>query len=167
MSDRMSANICIGGQLAASSVPDLLQAIRDAGLSREWGDAAFKPATDEELLANLENGQIWLCDEESHGEFPELENACRKLRLPYTRYAEGGVETDAELVDWRPGMRKALTRIASNCDQSTIYVPAGEVRRALEHVKAGRTQQAQRILERLCPVIPELPPFEIIAPKPS
>jgi hypothetical protein len=161
----MSANICIGGQLPPSRIPDLLRAICDAGVSLEWGDAVFRPATGEELLAKLEEGQIWLCDEESHGEFPELEATCRKLGLPYTRYAEGGVETDAELVDWRPGMRKALTRIASNCDQSTAYVTTKDVERALKHLKAGRTEQARRILERLCPVIPALPPFEIVASK--
>lgn len=162
MSDRMSANISIGGQLAASSVPELLQAIRDAGLSLEWGDAAFKPATGEELLLDLEDGHIWLCDEESHGEFPELEATCRKLGLPYTRYSEGGVETDAELVDWRSGMSQPLSQIASSCDQAIIYVPAEDVRRALEHLKAGRTEQARRMLERLCPHIPELPSFEIV-----
>jgi len=161
MSERMSANISIGGQLPQPRVPDLLRAILEAGVSLGWGDAAFMPTTGEELLANLEDGRLWLCDEESHGEFEELEATCRELGLPYTRYSEGGVETDAELVDWRSGMSQPLSQIVSSCDQAIIYVPAEDVQRALEHLKAGRTEQARRMLERLCPDIPELPSFEI------
>lgn len=162
MSDRMSANISIGGQLAASSVPELLQAIRDAGLSLEWSDAVFKPATGDDLLANLDNGRIWLCDEESHGAFEELEATCRALGLSYTRYTEAGMETDAELVDWRPGMRKPQSQIASGCDQAILYVSQEDVRRTLEHFQAARIEPARRILKRLCPHIPKLPQFEIV-----
>lgn len=162
MSERMSANIIIGGKVPRSRVPDLLQAICNAGVSLEWGGAVFKPATTEELLANLDSGRLWLCDEESHGEFEELEATCRSLGLSYTRYAEGGVETDAELVDWRPGMRQPLSQIGSSCDQVILYVPVKDVRRALAHIKSGRTEQARGTLERLCPDIPEVPPLKIV-----
>lgn len=162
MSDRMSAYISIGGRLARSRVPELLKAITAAGVSLEWGDSFFTPASAKELLAFLHDGRLWLCDEQAlYGEFPNIEALCRRLRLPYTRYSEGKYEYDPEVVDWRPGMAEVLTRTASNYG-TTTYVPTEDVKKVLQHLEAGRVSKAKKLLRALCPEVPELPPFQIV-----
>ena len=55
MSDRMSAEIWIGGKVAASLVPALCRAITHERVSLEWGDASFCPTSAEELEACRKN----------------------------------------------------------------------------------------------------------------
>ena len=162
MSERLCAEIWIGGRLSRVQVPEFLKAVSEARVSLEWGDACFTPNTAEELLESLRDGRLWLCDDQaSYGEFPELESACRALGLSYRRHSEGKYEHDAEIVAWRPGMAEPLFRVGSNRNQSA-YVPVEEVARALKHLEAGRAGKAKKILRLLCPQVPELPPFEIV-----
>lgn len=157
MADRISASICIGGRLPRRKPGRFLAAIEQANVSLEWGDACYRPKTAEELLSSLEDGRVWVCDDEvAYGEFPDLEEACRRLKLPYTRYSEGKYEYDPEVADWRPRMRKVLSRMGTNNGFST-YLPTEDVEEALKYLEAGRIARAQ-----ICPQIPPVPPFEII-----
>lgn len=161
MSERYAASIEIGGRLSLKRLPRLLKAIAHARVASEWGDALFTPTSAEELLNALHEGRLWLCDDEARGgEFPDLEKVCRQLGLGYTRWTDAGTGGDAEVVEWRPGMSKPLCRIGSNAGKAT-FVPTDEVRKALAHLEAQRTGQAKALLRKLCPVIPELPPFVI------
>ncbi len=162
MSERLCAEIRIGGRLSRGQLPEFLKAVSKARVSLEWGDACFTPTTADELLESLRDGRLWLCDDQaSYGEFPELESACRALGLSYTRRSEGKYERDAEIVEWRPGMAEPLSRVGSNHSQSA-YVPVEEVAKALKHLEAGRAGKAKKILRTLCPQLPELPPFKIV-----
>lgn len=163
MSSRFCASIRIGGQIKRSSVEPLLKEIRAAALSLEWGDAPFMPQNADELMAGRKDKHLWLCDEQAdYGEFPELETACRKLGLAYCRHSEASFDCDAELADWRPGMKKPLVRPGSNINSHDSYVPIEAVRKAIALLKAGEPQKALHALQQLCPKIPELPPFEIV-----
>lgn len=162
MSDRIAAHITIGGRLPRSQLPELLKAITEADVATDWGDAFFQPQTEEQLLSGLMKGRLWLCDQESRdGYFPDLEETCCKLGLPFTRCCESRYEYDAEVVDWRPAMKKPLVRVGSNV-RNVTYAAAGDVRKALRHLEAGRVGKAKTILRKLCPDIPKLPPFKII-----
>jgi len=162
MSDRIAAHITIGGEMPRAMLPLLLKAIVEAEGATEWGDAFFAPQDEDELLSCLMKNRLWLCDDESRdGAFPGLEDACRKLGLSYTRCCESRYEHNAEVVDWRPGMRKPLTRAGSVTSQ-LIYVPETRVRKALAHLQAGRIGKATSLLRSLCPTVPELPPFKIV-----
>jgi hypothetical protein len=162
MSERYAAYISIGGDLPQSRVSELLEAIRNASISHEWGDTPFAPQSAGDLSKAVHKGRLWLCDDQSrYGTFPELEAACRKLGLSYTRWAEGYCQYDAELVDWRPGMRKPLVRVSSNASEAT-YVPTKSVMKALRHLEAGRVGKAKALLRRLCPTVPKLPPLMIV-----
>lgn len=162
MSDRFSAHIMIGGQLAKKRVPDLLQAITNAGVSFEWGESILQPTTEDELLQARHKGKLFFCDAEArYGEFPELEQACRTLGLPYTRYSEGKYEYDPLLTDWRPGMKKPMFHRSSNSSEA-IYVPAKAVKKALRHIEAGHVGKAKTLLRSLCLEVPKLPPFKIV-----
>ena len=90
MSARYTTWIRIGGTLERSKVDPLLNAITKAYVSLEWGDAPFAPDSADELAKACEGPWLWLCDQEAkYGEFPELEETCRHLGLPYTRFSEG------------------------------------------------------------------------------
>ena len=127
MSDRIAAHITIGGPLSRSRLPALLKAITEAEVATSWGDAFFQPQNEEQLLSALKSGHLWLCDDESRdGCFPDLEDACRKLGLSYTRLCVNRYEYDAEVVDFRPGMKKPLVRVGSNV-RNVTYVPEIQV----------------------------------------
>jgi len=90
-----------------------------------------------------------------------LEEVCRDLGLAYTRFCEAWCGYDAEIVDFRPGMKEPLIRTCSNEDSDIVLVDAGAVKEALTALEAGRHQEAIDKLRSLCPEIPDLPPFEI------
>lgn len=104
-----------------------------------------------------------MCDQEAkYGEFPELEKACRRLGLAHTRFTEGWCGSDAELLDWRPGMAKPLIRTVSNDDCERTFVATDSVREALAALEAGHVRKATNLLRKLCPEVPTLPAFEIV-----
>ncbi len=163
MSSYFCASIRIGGSIDRSKVERLLAAIREAGVSLEWGDATFAPRNADELLEAKQEACLWLCDERaSCGEFPELEAACRKLRLGYLRHSEASFDCDAERADWRLGMKKPIVRPSSNVNSHDTYVSTESVCKALKLYESGHAKEAIRSLRRLCPEIPELSPFEIV-----
>ena len=118
MSDRIPADIWIGGKIPASLVPALCSAIADEGVSLEWGDARVRPTGADDLTDALkENAQgvrlLWFCDDEaSCGEFDILESFLREHEIPFTRHSAGRYEYDPETVHFRPG--HGLTRCPTN-----------------------------------------------------
>ena len=162
MSERYAANIRIGGEIRHSRLPKLLEAIRTASISHEWGEPPFEPKSAEELATAIRDGHLFLCDDQTrYGEFPELETTCRELGLSYTRWCEGYCEYDAEVIDWRPGMNEPLCRTGSNSGDAT-FVPADEVRKALTHLESNHVGRARELLRKLCPHVPDLPTFRIV-----
>jgi hypothetical protein len=162
MSERYAASIKIGGEIRRSRLPVLLEAIRTASVSHEWGDACFEPTSAEDLVSAIRDGHLFLCDDQTrYGEFPELEAACRKLRLPYTRWSEGYCECNAEIVDWRRGMKKPLILTGSNSGDAT-FVPTDEVRKALRQLESNHIGRARELLRRLCADVPVPPAFKIV-----
>ena len=162
MADRFCAQITIGGRLTRRRLPRFLKAIADSRGSLEWGDAPFQPASADELTAALSAGRLVLCDDQARfGEFENLEAACRRLHLAYTRHSESRYEFEAELVDWRPGMREPIVRMCCSNSQN-VLVWADFVQEALDHLKARRYRKALTVLQWLLPTIPELPPLEIV-----
>ena len=163
MSAHYAAWVRIGGRIKRSKIEQLLKAIREASVSLEWGDAPFVPQTANELLAVRRDGHLWFCDDQARwGEFPELEAACRKLRLGYSRHTEGACDCDAERVDFRPAMREPLVRIGSNVNGDVTYVPAEAVRKTVALLEADQSEKALRALWKLCPDVSELPAFDIV-----
>ena len=81
MADRVSAQITIGGIIAASALPGLIAAIQDEGLSTEYDGGPFEPR-------ELVSGEaLTLCGHEvAWGTFRILEAFCRTHRLAYSRW---------------------------------------------------------------------------------
>ena len=117
MSDRIPAEIWIGGKVAASLVPDLCAAIIDEGVCLEWGGPRVDPTGPDDLIAAIKaNHQgvrlLWFCDEEaSCGEFDVLESFLQAHDDPVhsadrwplrIRSGEGGVPARS----WASGSRR-------------------------------------------------------------
>jgi hypothetical protein len=163
MSSRYAAWIRIGGTVDRASAGSLLNAVRQAWAKRDWNADPFQPSTIDELLEAREDGWLWLYDEEAkYGEFEGIERVCRELGLSYCRHTEAWCGDDAVLLDWRPGMEQPLVRTGSNDNSDVALVPEDPVRNALAALEAGDAPAATRILEDLCPQVPDLPPFEIV-----
>jgi len=162
VSARYSAWIRIGGSLDRSQADELIKAIRADYSRLDWGEPPFEPTTAEELIAARSDERLWLCDGEArYGEFDALESACRKLGLSYRRHTEAWCGEDAVLVDWHPSMTEPLVRPASNEDGDVVLVPEQEVHKALAALNSGEVAIATAMLRKLCPVVPEIPPFMI------
>ncbi len=163
MSARYTAWIRIGGTVERAKTESLLEAIRQAYVKVDWGEAPLEPTGPDDLLAVRSDERLWLCDEEAkYGEFPKLEETCRNLGLAYQRFCEGWCGYDAEITDWRPGMDEPLIRTCSNEDSEIVLVDASTVVEALTAIEEGRCQEAIGRLRSLCPQVPDLPPFEIV-----
>lgn len=162
MSERYAASIKIGGEIRRSRLPQLLEAIRTASVSHEWGEPPFELTSAEDLVNAIRDGHLFLCDDQTrYGEFPEVEAACRKLRLPYTVWSEGYCGYDASVVEWRPGMKKPVVRVGSNSNNAT-FVPTEEVCKVLKELESNHIGRARELLRRLCPNVPVLPAFQIV-----
>jgi hypothetical protein len=94
-----------------------------------------------------------------YGEFDTVESACRALGLSYRRHTEAWCGEDAILVDWRPGMTEPLVRMGSNEGGDEGLVSEERVCEALGFLEAGQTAEGIAALQKLCPAVPEVPPF--------
>lgn len=185
MSDRIPAEIWIGGKIAASVVPGLCAAIADEGVSLEWGDARVRPAGADDLTdAMKENAQgvrlLWFCDDEaSYGEFDILESFLREREIPFTRHSAGRYEYDPETVHGRPG--RGLTTCLTNAAAHPV-VEVAEITpvdklltAAIEQRQQGSDVDCwslvvtarQLLRDRLSADVPPLEPCEIEADGPT
>ena len=140
------------------------------------------PAYGKIFLGGTVTKKVWemLCDEEpgledfldedgeplcyenseaSYGQFDELEAACRKWGVPYTRYSEATPGDGAVMVYWHPGMTKPVEQCIDD-----VGIPCVDIRKAKAALKAlqkGKTDLAVKFLEYLCQEPPEPPPFKI------
>ena len=179
MSDRMAAEIWIGGKIPMSLVAALCAAISDEGVSLEWGDAPFRPSTADDFRQALRADDrgvylLWLCDEEAGGGvFEELEAFLREHEIAYTRQSTGHYEFDPEMVHFRPG--RPLDSLATNAAGQPV-VPASELppvadllAAALDSSKSDSAADSwslvrtarQLLQEQLPPALPPLETFEI------
>lgn len=179
MSEHLSAEIWIGGNIPESLVPELCAVITHEGVALEWGEGSFAPKTVQDLKTSLrQNDQsewlLWLCDDRaSWGQFESLEQFLREHGLAYSRRSEGRYEYDPELVEYRPGrgevslatnvagdpvvLAKDLTPVAHLLDAAIELGERDAGPRLLSLVET-----AQKLLrEQLTPDVPLLEPFSI------
>ncbi len=84
MADRVSAHIMIGGVLARSTYPRLIQAIEQDSPAIDWDGTPFNP---EDLPTDT---PLALMDHDvADGRFEEIEHVCRRHGLHYVRWSGG------------------------------------------------------------------------------
>ncbi|GMU20588.1 MAG: hypothetical protein AMXMBFR13_06850 [Phycisphaerae bacterium] len=162
MSDRMSAEIRIGGKVKRSHLPKLCEAIRAEGVSFDWGDAQVDDIAPENITQYVsEDGVLCFCDDQArYGEFEGLEAALVKLGIAFDRESEGKYEYDPEVRHYRPGEIDEVR--CTNHEGVPVIYPA-DVEKALKALKAGKIEKSIQMLEKLCPQAPSpLLQFEIV-----
>jgi hypothetical protein len=179
MSEHLSAEIWIGGNIPESLVPDLCAAITTEGVALEWGEGSFTPKTVQDLKTSLrQNDQgerlLWLCDDQaSWGQFEGLERFLREHGVAYSRRSEGRYEYDPELVEYRPGSGEvSLTTDAAGYPvvRAKDLTPVAHLLDAA--IELGEKDAGPRLLslmqtalkllrEQLTPDVPPLEPFSI------
>ena len=182
MSEHLSAEIWIGGNVPESIVPDLCAAITDEDVALEWGESPFQPRTTGDLETSLRENDnlerlLWLCDDRaSWGKFENLERFLREHQIPFTRRTEGRYEYDPEMVEYRPAFGE-IALAANHAGKPTVVAAKLE---PVEHlldaaIKLAQTDSGANIvslmqtaLELLRAQLPRrLPPLEPFSIEPT
>ena len=179
MSERMPAEIWIGGKVPAHLVAGLCSEIDAEGVCLDWGGAHFSPKTEEELLqARIDHdgaAVLYLCDEQaSWGRFDGLEAFLQEHGIPFTRRADGGAAYNGEIVEYRSGQDMVCIPIDADGQpvvDASVLRPVDELLTgALEQLQNGSTDKAEsllrdaqrQLLAQLPPVVTPLEPLEIV-----
>lgn len=177
MSERLSAEMWIGGKLESRFVPELCDAICAEGVLREWGGAAFEPATAEDLLEARKDlsgaAVVYVCSETANwGEFDELEAWLGEHGLAYRRRTGGSDCYDGELVEFRPG--RDIITLPTNAngrpvaDIETVQKAWYLLKETQQALRAGGnalksiSEATDLLASVLPPELPPLAPFEIV-----
>jgi hypothetical protein len=185
MSERMAAQIWIGGKVPARLVDELCGEIDAEGVTLDWGGACFAPKTGAELLnarVDCEGAAVlYLCDEQaSWGQFNSLEGFLQEHNIPFTRRNDGGAAYNGEIVEFRAGQDPLC--IPTDADGEavvdvSVLRPIDELLAgALEQLENGSMDKADRadkvasmlkdahgqLRAQLPPVVAPLEPFEIV-----
>jgi hypothetical protein len=163
MFERMAAEIAIGGDVPADVVPELIDEIKAQGVQVGWNKRPFKAKNANELLAlarkNGKASTLLLADHEATwGSFDLLEAFLVNHKIAFDRRSEGKFGFDAELVQYRPGMKKTLVRMTSQNKKLVI-----EVRALLPIKKAMRMNmpvKSEYLLDRL--IGPKISPLKAL-----
>ena len=179
MADCMPACIALGGKVPGRVVNQLCTAIQAEGLSLDWGDSPFAPASDVDLLnaRQEQNGALvlWLCDDQARwGRFGDLEAFLVKQQIEFDLQADGKYEFDPERVVYRPDLgplelaTDSTGRIVICADP--VQAAAEAFSTVLERARSGQLksflEQAEAALAdlrlALPPPYPQLTTFEIV-----
>lgn len=166
MSERMPAEIQIGGAVPASVVPALIEHISAENPFVSWEEVLFEATTGEELLALAKcdgrPGTLRLIDYEAvGGQFDDLEGFLVGDGIAFDRHCAAKYEYDAQLVQFRPGMDGPYVWLANQNGQP--HVALTDLVAVREALKTGKTEGALRALqEALGPEIPPLEPLQIV-----
>ena len=141
MSDRMAAEIWIGGKLPRS----LLEQFPISDLSLDWDNASVASSAEVDILAARdEDGLLHFADvEAAWGEFEELEGWLRVHNLPFRRRSEGKYEHAPELVEFRPDLKGKRDR-----DVHAMTSPEGMPMVFASEVEAITTRMAKLSVDR-------------------
>lgn len=162
MSDRIAAYIRIGGPIPSRLTIPLATAITTEGLSLDWGNSPFSPTNEEDLLTAAHNGPLFLYDDHArNGTFETLETFLRRHHIAFDRHSEAKYEYDAEMVSYRPGMRKPF--IWASTQNGEAFVSRTLIASALALLDRHKTQQALRLLRQaIGPDVAPLQPLSFI-----
>jgi hypothetical protein len=162
MSDRFPASLSIGGPVPRKIIPLLCQAIADQGVGLDW-EEGFEPKTEADLLDAADGGVLTVTDAEAnYGEMPELEGFCRAHDIAFDRRSDARYEYDGECVLFRPGTAGESDHWFHASQDGNPLVPAEEVQKIKEALKARQFKRALRLAEKLVPDVPELPPLSFV-----
>ncbi len=171
MSDRMPAQITIGGTIKRSLVEELCGQITESGAGPEW-DGGVKVRDEAELRRLIgKDGTITLYDcEARYGEFETLEAFLREHEIPFDRHCDAKYEYDGMLVKYRPatGLHEYLA--TQDGEQTINGVEIDEVASQLDGIEQMPHEQllavAAQVRDELRSLVgtdvPDVPPLVIV-----
>lgn len=182
MSERLAAEIRIGGKVRRSVALELCAVIATERISLDWGEAPFEPKTVDDLLAARvdHDDKLFVLrlydDQASWGEFDDLEEFLRENDIPFVRHTEGKYDYDPEVVAFHPACGLVQELIDHNRNpivQSSALKPiADTLAKILTELRSSDVpseklrRKLQRIhgkLRKCLPAdVPTLESFEII-----
>jgi hypothetical protein len=179
MSEPISTEISIGGQIPAKLVPGLCKAIVEEQVALDWCEGHFKPEWADDLLAACQEQDgvrvLWLCDNEAnYGRLDVLTGFLEREKIAYRLKSDARFDIDAEVIQYRPGIGRVsydsnsggqpliplvtMMAVATAIDQAAN---TAERQTALELLRRFRNIQ-QLMHEAMPVVVPPLEPFEIM-----
>ncbi len=174
MSDRMAAEIWIGGKLPRS----LLDEFPISDLRLDWDEHPVDATSEQGILsARDESGLLHFADcEAAYGEFAELEGWLREHNIPFQRQSCGKYEYDPCFVEFRPDLPGKPDRYTLTTQESAPVICREEIEKALQSMAKlvedkklsarKRLQAWERVYGKLShsipPKLPPLPAFEIV-----
>jgi hypothetical protein len=174
MSDRMAAEIWVGGKLPRS----LLSEFPISDLRLDWDENPVDASSEEGILsARDECCLLHFADcEAANGEFAELEGWLREHNIPFQRQSSGKYEYDPCFVEFRPDLPGKPDRVSLTTQEGAPVICREEIEKALQSMARlvkdtkrsaeKRLQAWERIYNKLdCsipPKLPALPKFEIV-----
>lgn len=181
MSERMAAEIWIGGTIPEIAVSNLCAAIAQQGVCLEWGDEFFHPDSGEDLLSAVRMDRegvevLCLCYEYARwGEFETLEPFLQRYEIPFTRLTMGVCEYDSERIEFRPDSGRVEYVTNGSGEPVIATTKVREVELLLTRALTSREPRSFKRLETalrsarrklrlvLPPAVSPLPAFEIEA----
>ena len=127
MSDRMPAEIWVGGKLPRS----LLSEFPISDLRVDWDENPVDATSEEGILsARDESGLLHFADTEAaYGEFAELEGWLREHNIPFQRQSSGRYEYDACFVEFRPDLPGKPDRYTLTTAEGALSFAAKRLRK--------------------------------------
>jgi hypothetical protein len=168
MSDRIATHIRIGGPILHRLAIPLAETISNKNLSLDWGSKVFSPTNEHDLITavNLDD-HLFLCNDQTpYGYFENLEAFLHRHHIAFDRHSEAKYEYDAELVSYRPGMRKPFIWTSNQNEEA--LVSRALIASTLTLLDRHKTQQALRLLQQaIGPHVAPLQPLSFIGRKQS
>lgn len=154
---------CIGGPVARSSFPALLDAF--AQLEEEYGLLDDElPHSETDLTRPQFSGSeilITLLDA-SESELNWLERVCQRIGVGFDHFLDGDADEDPRVRRWRPGLDLQLIGAVTLGYGGPVGVDETYLFDILSELKARRYKAGTRMLEDLLgPRIPDLEPLSI------
>lgn len=159
MSDRTSASIEIGGNIAHSKLPELIEAIEYEGCGPDWEGGFRNREEISEFMdraVEVDSALILLDNQAIGGCFERLEETCRSLGLTYSRADDGYPGCwSASVVFWEPGMQEPRSWYGTESGSSDPHLSLDEIQ---DHIGQGTLEAELQLMEKAIRV----PPFKIL-----
>jgi len=160
MSDRLAAQIWIGGKITKTDFVKLFLVARDSGVGFEWGENPIG-SNPQEFMDSIDFTEpLYLCDIDAcYGEFPDLTSFCQKHKLTYKVQNEAKYEYNAEVEWWKPGMKSCKT--CRSDQDGNFLVDVKELHKIMKTgTYAQKVKKVQDFLDSNFPC--EVPPLKIV-----
>jgi len=157
MGERFAAEITIGGEIKEELISPIAGLLDAENVQPGWGEGSYNNAA--EIEAEIRAGVCrFRVDEQSWGEFPELEAFLEENNIAFDRQHAARYEYQGEVVKFRPGMDIPVTATALDSGKQTI--PASLV---LNLLKYDTVKTIKEKINELCnaEMVPGLEPLKI------